>query len=83
MLIGVLKELEADGILDRKDFQEVPPHVEYSLTPFGAGLAEALRPLCDWGMRTWTTWEPPPAVRHSAAVGRPSQTFADKWTAST
>jgi DNA-binding HxlR family transcriptional regulator len=49
VLISALKELEADGIIDRKDFRVIPPHVEYSLTPFGAGLAEALRPLCEWG----------------------------------
>lgn len=49
VLIGALKDLEADGTIDRKDFRELPPHVEYSLTEFGAGLAEALRPLCEWG----------------------------------
>lgn len=51
MLIQELKELELDGIVLRKDFREVPPRVEYSLSPFGAELAEALRPLCDWGTR--------------------------------
>ncbi|MEV7090611.1 helix-turn-helix domain-containing protein [Streptomyces sp. NPDC093085] len=49
VLIGALKDLEADRIVVREDFQELPPHVEYSLTPYGSGLAEALRPLCDWG----------------------------------
>ncbi|WP_342030641.1 winged helix-turn-helix transcriptional regulator [Streptomyces melanosporofaciens] len=49
VLIGALKELEADDIIVRKDFREVPPHVEYSLTPFGVSLDEALRPLCEWG----------------------------------
>ena len=32
-------------------FGEIPPHVEYSLTAFGVSLADALRPLCDWGAR--------------------------------
>jgi DNA-binding HxlR family transcriptional regulator len=41
--------MEADGIVARKDFQEVPPRVEYALTRFGVSLAEALRPLCEWG----------------------------------
>ncbi|WP_372462099.1 winged helix-turn-helix transcriptional regulator [Streptomyces endocoffeicus] len=54
VLIGALKELEADGIIVRKDFREVPPHVEYSLTPFGVSLAEALRPLCEWAPRRST-----------------------------
>ncbi|MET0455416.1 MAG: helix-turn-helix domain-containing protein [Mycobacterium sp.] len=49
VLIGALKELEADGIVIRKDYQSVPPHVEYSLTPSGTTLATALTPLCQWG----------------------------------
>src|ERR1700678_3873456 len=49
MLIQQLREMEADRIVARKDFQEVPPRVEYSLTEFGVSLAEALRPLCEWG----------------------------------
>ncbi|MCQ8187855.1 winged helix-turn-helix transcriptional regulator [Streptomyces rugosispiralis] len=47
--VSSFKDLEADRIVVRKDFQELPPHVEYSLTPFGSSLAEALRPLCEWG----------------------------------
>jgi DNA-binding HxlR family transcriptional regulator len=49
VLIGALKELEADAIILREDFKQIPPHVEYSLTPFGVTLAEALRPVCEWG----------------------------------
>ena len=49
VLIGALKDLEAARVVVRKDFHELPPHVEYSLTPFGSGLAETLRPLCEWG----------------------------------
>lgn len=49
MLIQQLREMEADGIVARKDFHEIPPRVEYSLTEFGVSLSEALRPLCDWG----------------------------------
>lgn len=49
MLIQQLREMEADGIVVRKDFQEIPPRVEYSLTEFGVSLGQALRPLCDWG----------------------------------
>ena len=49
VLIGALKDLEAGSIIVRKDFQELPPHVEYSLTPLGSSLAETLRPLCEWG----------------------------------
>ncbi len=51
MLIQQLRELEIAGIVSRKDFQEVPPKVEYSLTPFGRSLKAALTPLCDWGKK--------------------------------
>ena len=49
MLIQHLKEMEADGIVKRRDFKEVPPRVEYALTPFGQSLYTALAPLCEWG----------------------------------
>lgn len=49
MLIQQLREMEADGIVARRDFREIPPRVEYALTEFGVSLAEALRPLCEWG----------------------------------
>ncbi len=51
MLIQELKELELDGIIARKDFKEVPPRVEYSLTALGIELGEATQPLCDWGTK--------------------------------
>jgi DNA-binding HxlR family transcriptional regulator len=49
MLIQQLREMEADGVVHRKVFHQVPPRVEYSLTPFGVSLREALDPLCRWG----------------------------------
>lgn len=49
MLIQHLKELEADGIITRTDYGEVPPRVDYTLTPLGRSLSEALAPLCAWG----------------------------------
>lgn len=49
MLIQQLKELEADGIVKRTDHKEVPPRVDYTLTPLGHSLADALAPLCAWG----------------------------------
>src|SRR6202158_5100626 len=48
VLIQQLKELQADGIIDRVDFGEIPPKVEYSLTAFGRTLGKALAPLCEW-----------------------------------
>ena len=51
MLIQQLREMEEDGIVHRKDYREVPPRVEYSLTPLGISLTEALTPLCEWGTK--------------------------------
>ena len=49
MLIQHLKELEQDQIVTRRDYKEVPPRVDYALTPFGLSLYDALAPLCAWG----------------------------------
>lgn len=51
MLIQQLREMEADEIVHRKVFHEVPPRVEYSITKFGSSLNEALTPLAEWGKR--------------------------------
>ena len=48
MLTVTLRTLEADGLVHRKVYPEVPPRVEYSLTEAGASL----RPVID-AMRTW------------------------------
>lgn len=49
MLIQQLRQMEADGIIRREVFHEIPPRVEYSLTEFGVSLKEVLDPLCAWG----------------------------------
>lgn len=45
-----LKELERDGLIHREMYHEIPPKVEYTLTPRGASLVAVLDKLCDWGM---------------------------------
>ncbi|GAA1404859.1 helix-turn-helix domain-containing protein [Kitasatospora putterlickiae] len=49
VLAAHLRELEADGIVHRESYEEVPPRVEYSLTAAGLRLNEALAPLGAWG----------------------------------
>jgi DNA-binding HxlR family transcriptional regulator len=44
-----LRQLEASGVVHREVYAEVPPRVEYSLTPLGESLNEALAPLEVWG----------------------------------
>jgi DNA-binding HxlR family transcriptional regulator len=46
-----LRELEADGIVSRRVYPEVPPKVEYSLTPAGLTLAPVLISMREWGER--------------------------------
>jgi DNA-binding HxlR family transcriptional regulator len=43
-----LEELVDAELIERRSFDEVPPHVEYSLTPRGRELEERLRPLLEW-----------------------------------
>lgn len=45
-----LKELERDGLIQRKMYPEVPPKVEYSLSERGASLVKILDKLCEWGL---------------------------------
>lgn len=45
-----LRELEEDGVVDRMDFAEIPPKVEYSLTPLGKTLESVLHSMEAWGL---------------------------------
>lgn len=54
VLIQALKDLQADHVLARTDYKEVPPRVDYALTPLGRSLAEAIVPLCTWGTENMT-----------------------------
>ena len=69
VLIQQLKELQSDGIIDRRDFGEIPPKVEYSLTDFGRTLGKALVPLCEWGTQYSEDVE---AIRASRKTPEPS-----------
>jgi DNA-binding HxlR family transcriptional regulator len=49
MLAKQLQELEADGVIERTVYAEVPPRVEYSLTKYGKTLIPVINVLCNWG----------------------------------
>lgn len=48
-LSTTLKQLEADGLIHRKEYPQIPPKVEYSLTGDGKSLIPILDRMCDWG----------------------------------
>ena len=58
VLTQQLRELERDGLVERKDYREVPPRVEYSLTRHGETLKPILELMAAWG------------VKHRARYGR-------------
>ncbi|MFD1954410.1 winged helix-turn-helix transcriptional regulator [Paenibacillus thailandensis] len=45
----MLKEMEEDGLILRKEFPQVPPKVEYSLSERGRSLIPVLNMMCEWG----------------------------------
>ena len=49
ILILQLREMEKDGLISRKVYPEVPPKVEYSLTPLGLSLGPVFDYLSEWG----------------------------------
>lgn len=48
-LSSMLKELEADQLVHRKEYPQIPPKVEYSLTDRGKSLVPILDGMCEWG----------------------------------
>ena len=50
-LSRTLKEMEADGLVERCDYGEIPPRVDYRLTPLGASLEPILLAMHDWALR--------------------------------
>ncbi|MEX6015022.1 winged helix-turn-helix transcriptional regulator [Mammaliicoccus sciuri] len=51
MLSSQLKELEKDGMIIRREYPQVPPKVEYSLSEKGISFIPILESLCNWGIK--------------------------------
>ena len=49
-----LRELERDGFLHREVYQEIPPRVEYTLTPLGESFAPLLHTMLEWSRENLT-----------------------------
>jgi len=49
VLTANLRQMEAQGLLKRKVYAQVPPRVDYTLTDLGRSLKPVLDALCDWG----------------------------------
>ena len=76
MLIQDLRQMQGSGLVVRKDYKEVPPKVEYSITPFGRALGDSLRPLAHGETKTGSRYSGTmhPVARlpeHMEAICRP------------
>ncbi len=66
MLTQTLRELEADGLVNRKVYREVPPKVEYSLTDSSKELIPFINHLREWGETQMEKENIPSLVHHNA-----------------
>ncbi len=70
MLSKQLKQLEKSGILERQTFAEIPPRVEYSLTPLGKSLLPVVQSMKSWGDKQYGTT---PKIVKKEARPKPQQ----------
>lgn len=69
MLTQQLRELEQDGLINRKVYPVVPPKVEYSLTALGESLFPILKAMYSWGSRLMKSQGKCPACSMTASSG--------------
>jgi DNA-binding HxlR family transcriptional regulator len=70
MLTQTLRELERHGLVHRRDYREVPPRVEYSLTRLGTSLSDLIRQIEGWVTANYTRMTA--AARSHAETNRPA-----------
>lgn len=51
MLVNQLRELEEDGLVERKIYAEIPPRVEYKITVYGKSLFPVIDMMQEWGLK--------------------------------
>ena len=71
MLTRQLHELEADGLIHREIYAEVPPRVEYSLTALGRSLEPVVRTLWTWGNGYLSMRKSRPTALNGAGASSP------------
>lgn len=69
MLTAQLRELEADGLVSRTVFAEVPPRVEYAITPKARGLGPTMEALTAWWDKYGKSVPAKPSTRGRKAKG--------------
>ena len=72
-LSRTLKDMEADGLLQRFDHGEIPPRVEYRLTPRGRSLEPVLIAMHEWASRHPSDWRRPATIPAGAASFAPDR----------
>ncbi|MEI6021647.1 MAG: helix-turn-helix domain-containing protein [Bacteroidota bacterium] len=58
-LTNQLRELEADGVIERIIFPEIPPHVEYKITPYGRTILPIIDSMYQWAKKNMPSWKIP------------------------
>ena len=73
MLTVTLRSLEADGLVSRTIYPEIPPRVEYQLTPLGKSLLPLIKEMVKWADQNFETIKKN-RKKNEAKPGRPAQT---------
>jgi DNA-binding HxlR family transcriptional regulator len=61
-----LREMEADGLVERRDYGEIPPRVDYRLTTLGGSLQPILQAMDEWATRHRSALKNRPSTRRTS-----------------